>query len=533
MDARETSYKLASADGNRGFMETYNDTTATGLSPLRQRDTSGFSGSSYESRPGHFHDSTSLLCARRSPLIKECYEDQFPFELAGDVHYNPWSPNSTSAPAWCPSEPSPSLLLNSEYGGAPAFLMGYGADNISSEYEAQLPWPESEPFPPRADMANFDDDVDPFGVTYYTPRGVDGAPDSICDPNLTAAGRSTSNRSAQQSVSEASPNVIPFRSFNRLGFPGQTAPVMVTMREAEASMPTSMMLQPLDQSLNPPSPLSVISPPVSLTSSTRKRNISVAGLEKSPVAPKKRVIKPQLTAKVNNSEDFEIQKDSELPPTGTYKAYFHTVDVARKKLQRLLELYRKPRESCSFPSTDDTFPTSGEDKMTYIRNLFDAINDWSNFREWPQALKTEERNRIMDNIRRKQAGNGDAGADVSLDDMRPSQEELESILPPLQDQQKRILGRLLSDQTIEWLCWELIRVEAMCYALRKSKQLVKSLLSAGDGWKLRIANNPQGELGHKGNNMKVNMNKNRKLRQITQGTRTAPRQKSAPKQSQK
>ncbi|PTB43547.1 uncharacterized protein TrAFT101_002107 [Trichoderma asperellum] len=55
----------------------------------------------------------------------------------------------------------------------------------------------------------------------------------------------------------------------------------------------------------------------------------------------------------------------------------------------------------------------------------------------------------------------------------------------------------------------------MCYALTKSKQLVKSLLSAGDGWKLRIANNPFGELGHKGNNMKVNMNKNDRLRQIT------------------
>ncbi|UKZ80381.1 hypothetical protein TrVFT333_008140 [Trichoderma virens FT-333] len=453
MDARETSYKLASADGNRGFMETYNDTTATGLSLSASATPAG----SQALRMSLVQDTSmtarpySVLAVLR--LSKSAMKTNF---LSRDVHYNPWSPNSTSAPAWCPSEPSPSLLLNSEYGGAPAFLMGYGADNISSEYEAQLPWPESEPFPPRAEMANFDDDVDPFGITYYTPHGVDGAPDSVCDPNLTAAGRSTSNRSAQQSVSEASPNVIPFRSFNRLDFPGRTAPVMVTMREAEASMPTSMMLQPLDQSLNPPSPLSVISPPVSLTSSTRKRNISVAGLEKSPVAPKKRVIKPQLTAKVNNSEDFEIQKDSELPPTGTYKAYFHTVDVARKKLQRLLELYRKPRESCSFPSTDDTFPTSDEDKMTYIRNLFDAINDWSNFREWPQALKTEERNRIMDNIRRKQAGNADAGADISLDDMRPSQEELESILPPLQDQQKRILGRLLSDQTIEWLCWELI-----------------------------------------------------------------------------
>ncbi|KAL7937332.1 hypothetical protein V8C35DRAFT_331184 [Trichoderma chlorosporum] len=536
MAARESNYRLSSADGDRGFMEAYNDTTGIGVSPLRQRDNSGFSASSYEHRPGHFHDGASLLCARHSPLIKECYEDQFPFELTGGVHYNPWSPNSTSAPAWCSSEPSPSLLLNSEYGGAPAFPMGYDAGNINSEYEAQLPWPEPEHFPPRADVANSDDDVDPFGITYYTPRGVDGALDSICDPNMTlhhvAAGGITSNCSTQQSASEASLEGVPFRTL-RLDMPGRAASVMMPTREADESMRTSVMQQPLDQSLNPPSPLSVTSPSTSLPSSARKRNIEIADLEKSPVAPKKRVIKPQLTAKVDNSEDFEIQKDSELAPTGVYQAYFRTVDVSRKKLQRLLELYRKPRESCSFPSTDDTFPTSDEDKMVYIKNLFDAISDWSHFREWPQALKTEERNRIMDSMRRKQAGNDDGGADISLDDLRPSQEELESLLPPLQDQQKKILGRLLSDQTIEWLCWELIRVEAMCYALRKSKQLVKSLLSAGDGWKLRIANNPQGELGHKGNNMKVNMNKNRKLRQITQGTRTTPRQKLASKQSQK
>ncbi|KAL7912649.1 hypothetical protein GGI35DRAFT_258248 [Trichoderma velutinum] len=459
METREASYTLPSTDGDRGLMEAYNVTTRTSVTPLAQHNTSGFSASSYEHRPGNFHDSTPLICAHRSPLIKECYEDQFPFELARDVHYNPWSPNSTSAPAWCASESSPSLLLNSDYGGAPAFLMGYGTDNISSEYEAQLPWPESGPFPPRPDVVNFDDDDDPFGVTYYPPRGVDGAPDSICDPNMTlhplAAGNPASNRSTQRSVSELSPGGVYFRTFDRLG-PEGAASVSMPVREADEPMPTSMILQPLDRSLNPPSPLSVISPPASLPSSARKRNISVTGLEKSPVAPKKRVIKPQLTAKVDNSEDFEIQKDSASEPTGIYKAYFHSVDMARKKLQRLLELYRKPRESCSFPSTDDTFPTSDDDKMVYIRNLFDAINDWSHFREWPQALKTEERNRIMDSMRRKQAGSDDAGADISLDDMRPSQEELESILPPLQDQQKKILGRLLSDQTIEWLCWELI-----------------------------------------------------------------------------
>ncbi|KAL7921755.1 hypothetical protein ACQKWADRAFT_294362 [Trichoderma austrokoningii] len=67
----------------------------------------------------------------------------------------------------------------------------------------------------------------------------------------------------------------------------------------------------------------------------------------------------------------------------------------------------------------------------------------------------------------------------------------------------------------------------MCFALTKSKQLVKSLLSAGDGWKLRIANNPRGELGHKGNNMKVNMNKNDRLRQFTQ-SRNAPATNALP-----
>ncbi|KAL6811805.1 hypothetical protein V8C40DRAFT_270742 [Trichoderma camerunense] len=56
-----------------------------------------------------------------------------------------------------------------------------------------------------------------------------------------------------------------------------------------------------------------------------------------------------------------------------YKAYFHIVDVARKKLKPLLELYLKP--GCSFPFTDDTFPTSNDDKMVCIENLFDAIND--------------------------------------------------------------------------------------------------------------------------------------------------------------
>lgn len=84
----------------------------------------------------------------------------------------------------------------------------------------------------------------------------------------------------------------------------------------------------------------------------------------------------------------------------------------------------------------------------------------------------------------------------------------------------------------------------MCHSLKVSKQLVKSLLSAGNGWTHRIANNPHGELlvrsfffffvsaffkhrtntleKHKVNNMKVNRKKNERLRKATEKSMELP-----------
>ncbi|OTA01622.1 hypothetical protein A9Z42_0019480 [Trichoderma parareesei] len=541
MDARQPSYRLPPSGGEMAFMEAYNardNLMATSLSPVYQRDANDDPSSNWqEHRPPYVHDRTTPNGTQSSPFMKEHYEERFPFTTAGNAHPSAWSPNPSAGPAWYPSEPSPSLLLNSEYEGASGPFPAYGTDNVNSEYEAQLPWPDSDPFASESNI----EEINPFQNTYYASGVLNQNPDALYDPEMAIqpfageAGGVMQGSLPQQSVYETSPGFVSFRRHNGQGVPEE--PVM-PLHDTEGPVPESIVFaHPSQPHLNVSSPLSVVSPPQSAGSSSRKRNHAAADLEKSPVAPKKRVIKPQLTAKVDNSEDFEIQKDSEMAPTGVFQGYFQNCDVARKKLQRLLELYRKPKENCSYPSNDETFPVTDEDKIGYIKNLFDAINDWSNFREWSQALKTEDRNRIIDRLRRRHAGSDNAEADISLDDMRPSPQELEAILPPLETQQKKILGRLLSDQTVEWLCWELIeayesfaqRIEAMCYALR----LVKSLLSAGDGWKLRIANNPQGELGHKGNNMKVNMNKNRKLRQITQGTRTTTRQKPAPKPASK
>ncbi|KOS22975.1 hypothetical protein ESCO_003673 [Escovopsis weberi] len=180
----------------------------------------------------------------------------------------------------------------------------------------------------------------------------------------------------------------------------------------------------------------------------------------SPQPAKKRIIKPQISVKLDTSEDFEIKKDSEKSPTGAFQDLFQSTEMARQKRDRLLDMYQKPRDCCTFPPDDATFPATDAQKALVVRRLFEAINDWSDFREWSQALKCDQRNRVMEDLRRSIAARaemeGSSVGDISVDELRPSAARLAALLPPLRTQQKRILGRLLSDQTVEWLCWELV-----------------------------------------------------------------------------
>ncbi|KAK5996929.1 hypothetical protein PT974_02276 [Cladobotryum mycophilum] len=180
----------------------------------------------------------------------------------------------------------------------------------------------------------------------------------------------------------------------------------------------------------------------------------------SPQPAKKRIIKPQISIKLDTNEDFEIKKESEKSPTGNFQGMFGSIEMARQKRNRLLDMYRKPRDCCTFPAEDATFPGTDAEMLLVVKRLFDAINDWSDFREWSQALKSDMRNQVIEGLRQSiLVGDGvDPAArpgDVPVDELRPSPDKLVELLPPLHTQQKRILGRVLNDQMVEWLCWEL------------------------------------------------------------------------------
>lgn len=357
-------------------------------------------------------------------------------------------------------------MLMDELRAGPTPFEAYSDGTLDNEHEAQLRFePDTLPF--YSNFNNLDYSGNAPGSSYPT-SGIDGHFDNfyhsetILQPVAGAtaveagagANAPTQSPKCQGSLSDITANLE-----DMPGPPGQLTPSAMPVQTGEASrqpVPTSMIpQQPGNMATS--SPYTAISPPPSVKSPRQKRSAAVAEIDKSVVPPKKRVIKAHITAKIDNSEDFELKKESEKSPTYEYQEYFNSPEDANTTLKRLIWLYRKTENDCSNPSTDSTFPQSDEDQKEYVKKLFKAINEWGNINEWSQTLDAEQRNRVIDELRRmKEEASGRTPdkkpIDVSLDEMRPSQEKL----PTVPIQQKKILGRQLNDQAVEWLCWELI-----------------------------------------------------------------------------
>ncbi|KFA78674.1 hypothetical protein S40288_09486 [Stachybotrys chartarum IBT 40288] len=214
--------------------------------------------------------------------------------------------------------------------------------------------------------------------------------------------------------------------------------------------------------------------------------------------PGRRHVKPRQYKNAEVREDRDLVGDSHLAPTGKFTGYFSSKSDADKKRLRIAEFYQKPAEACSTPETDNTFPQSDEDYKAYVKQIFDAIFDWSDILEWLQVSEPAVRERVALAVKNKSIKGNQAK------DMRPRPEDLAAMPPMLKEQRRKILGRDLNDQIVELLSWDLL-----------------SLLHAGNGWVLRVANNPFHELRGKKNNQGVNLIKNHILKEATKNGKKA------------
>ncbi|OAA64775.1 hypothetical protein ISF_04185 [Cordyceps fumosorosea ARSEF 2679] len=240
-------------------------------------------------------------------------------------------------------------------------------------------------------------------------------------------------------------------------------------------------------------------------------NSTVSGRGGGISKPKKRMIKqqPNRSKAPMTAQQETLRQLIDAEGTGIFHQHIPSAEIGAANHAELMRMYAKEPAVCTDPSTDDTFPVCTEQEQMYIRDMYNAVWDWSDYGEMSKTLG------VASMAAWREA--------MALPEGDLHRAQLLQQVPSRKEQQKKVLSRVLSDYIVEEICWRLLesyatfrdRVAAICDSLRASKQLVKSLLSAGNGWCKRIANNPKGEFTHKVNNMKVNRRKNERLREAT------------------
>ncbi|CAH0058507.1 unnamed protein product [Clonostachys solani] len=324
----------------------------------------------------------------------------------------------------------------------------------------------------------------------------------------------------------------------------------------EIEHPTTQALSPRDPTSSDP---------------TRPKNIPARFVPYvSAVDPTKALKhRREMIPAINKPEDFndlQLIEDcqSQEPAVPGNLKYSNRTEAFTNIDQTTCLLFKKP-DKCTYPSNDPTFPLTDEEDCFYVEWVLLGINKWDLYLEHRACLPKKERDALQRALyemcwKRRQQNSQNKGKSskasnsggspirtgsgriLSLADLLPTPEQVER-MPSLKVRQEEALGQVLNPETAEQLSWRLVlriwyaqqgdsgarlgtgkdgawesypsfleRFLAVVNLLTTSKTMVRNLLSVGDGWLCRIANNPRRELAFKVENERNNLEKKFKTR---------------------
>ncbi|SPO04473.1 uncharacterized protein DNG_07158 [Cephalotrichum gorgonifer] len=213
--------------------------------------------------------------------------------------------------------------------------------------------------------------------------------------------------------------------------------------------------------------------------------------------------------------------------SGSFQGHIRSTTQFRQAFEQYSNWARQGIDNgCISPREDRTMPTTDEEKTLYVRQLFEAVLDFSD---------VDERRQVSGERRSSgPGGNGDRG--------HRSGGKLSSGQLTVPEMVKNVARTTLSDVEIEMLCWDVLsaairaqqgephvfrwsgsgettweaytcfedRWLAVCGHTRKHKQILHSLTRGP--WSQRLANAPAHESQRKKNNRIGNDQKQQKLR---------------------
>ncbi|CAG9978002.1 unnamed protein product [Clonostachys byssicola] len=282
--------------------------------------------------------------------------------------------------------------------------------------------------------------------------------------------------------------------------------------------------------------------------------------------PNKPPVSREKKSRINAPEDYDDPQQihdcesKKLAVPGGLK--YSGPGEAFAKFRECKALLHKKAEKCTYPYNDETFPRNDPEWCFYAMLLYDAMANWESYQEWMKCLpkdlcnkkqqdlikKCRERmERRVEILQARESNNASDEADdeevnrplLELADLLPTPEEAKH-LPSLVEQHEKVLGKnsVLNQEAATGESWRLLyyaweaqqgrtgarpgtgkdgtwesypsfldRLLALVNVVRTTKQVVKDLLTLGDGSAQHLANNPYAAQAGKGENLKNNVGK--------------------------
>ncbi|RGP77534.1 hypothetical protein FLONG3_4319 [Fusarium longipes] len=241
--------------------------------------------------------------------------------------------------------------------------------------------------------------------------------------------------------------------------------------------------------------------------------------------PKKYRAAPQPTPQ-NKQQAWLVPRLEHF--TRQYQGYINSPNVARGIETVFLSLSHPPETATTtLPDTDMSFPRSTHEYRLRIRQMFEAICDWSSPREWRAKMGHSMAAQWIDRVKRDRHSRGLSTkmTDLTDEDLAPPP----NLMPPVEEQWKNVIHRRLSDIEIELLCAKILNEamlaqqgqnfiplwsnsETQWEEWQLNKVLIHSALRAS--WISRITNSPFSETRRKDQNKAGNDRKRTLIEQV-------------------
>ncbi|RSL40899.1 hypothetical protein CEP53_013086 [Fusarium sp. AF-6] len=201
-------------------------------------------------------------------------------------------------------------------------------------------------------------------------------------------------------------------------------------------------------------------------------------------------------------------------PTFKYQGHIISLNHSFDLRQQYDGLSIQRGRNTTSPEQDESFPNTDDEFRGRIREIFEAICDWTDLREWRAKMGQKRVREWLAEVaqQRKSQGLDDDLSKLSDKELMPPANRM----PSMKEQWKNVIHRTMSDIEIELLCAQILASPPPSLlhlsSNRDNKVLIHSAIRAP--WITRITNSPHSETRRKYQNKAGN---DRKRTLIEQG----------------